>query len=361
MNFTGNIYDYIIETNGYIRKIIENRDKILKDSIEYFLANDIEQIYLVATGTSLHADIASKIIMEKLLKIPVTVENAIYFNDFTNVFNNKKTLVIGSSHGGRSTSTINALEKAKNNGLKTIASTTIHDSEITKYGDKVLYCEIGEENAGPKTKGYFCAIITNILFALSIAVLKKHITEEQEQKYIDRILKTSDNIPYIADESDKWYKNHSQNLLKCRRLIIIGYENNVATYLEGTLKILEAVRYGVSGYELDTFMHGIYHSIWKDDYIFYIGSGGKYYTNMLKMKKYFDENRKNHNYIFTRDKTQTDDKNFIADFIDDEEFSFLEYIVPFYVITTRLSSDLGINANVPSDPEFHKKMGSYKF
>jgi glucosamine 6-phosphate synthetase-like amidotransferase/phosphosugar isomerase protein len=223
-----------------------------------------------------------------------------------------------------------------------------------------MYCEIGEESAGPKTKGYFCAIVTNILFALSVAVKNGNITPEEERKYIERILKTSNNIPYIAENTDKWYKKHAAELKKCHRLVIVGYENNIATYMEGTLKILEAVRYSVTGYELDNFMHGVYHSIWENDFMFYIGAKGKYYGNMLKMKKYFEENRKNHNFIFTADKNQDDGTNFVANFIDDEELSFLEYIVPFQVIAARLSADLGINANIPSDPDFHKKMGSYK-
>ncbi|GMO56351.1 MAG: hypothetical protein Ta2D_01150 [Rickettsiales bacterium] len=357
MSYEGNIYDYIVESSTCISQIVNNHVEILKDAVDYFLNNDIEQVYFVGTGTSQHANIASRKIVEKLLKMPVYVIDGVEFCDTT--IYNKKTLVISSSHGGQSTSSIKGLEKAKNEGLKTISSTATHNSEITKYSDKVIYCEIGEEDAGPKTKGYQCAIVTNILFALEVATKKGNITAKEKQDYIARILKTSNNIPNIAKATDEWYKKSAAELLKCRRLVIIGYDNNIATYMEATLKILEAVRYSVTGYELDHFMHGIYHSIWEDDYMFYIGSKGAGYTKMLKMKKYFDDNRKSHNFIFTSDKNQNNDKNFIFDFIDDEELSFLEYIIPFQVITTRLSFDLGINANIPSDPYFHEKMGSY--
>jgi glucosamine 6-phosphate synthetase-like amidotransferase/phosphosugar isomerase protein len=173
-------------------------------------------------------------------------------------------------------------------------------------------------------------------------------------------LKTSDNIPNIVDVTQKWYQKHRDELLKSRRLVIIGYDNNVGTYMEGTLKLLESVRYSVCGYELEQFMHGIYHSIWENDYMFYIGAKeGRHYEKMLKMKYYFDKERHNHNFIFTGDKSQIDGKNFVADFVDDDEFSCLEYIVPLYTLVALLSRDLGINANVPSYPEFHKKMGSY--
>ncbi|MDR2054173.1 MAG: hypothetical protein LBP80_12230 [Treponema sp.] len=59
--------------------------------------------------------------------------------------------------------------------------------------------------------------------------------------------------------------------------------------------------------------------------------------------------------------TRRNSKNFIAPFVDDEDFSFLEYIVPLQVTARRLSADLGINCNISSDPDFHRKMGSYIF
>jgi len=357
MNFTGNVENYVLESNHYIKNIIENRKKIFKEAVDYFCNNKIEQIYLIGTGTSLHSHIASKMLMERILKIPVYAEDAMIFNDFTTIFN-KNSLVLASSHGGLSTSTINSLKKATSFGLKTIASTAVHNSEITKYADKTVYCEIGEENAGPKTKGYICAIVTNIVFTLEIALKQNKITQEEENKYFERIIKTANNIPNIVEATKNWYKKHSEELLKCHRLVVIGYGNNLATYMEGTLKLLESVRYSVTGYELEQFMHGIYHSIWQNDFMFYIGSQGKYYTRMLRMKKYFEE-RTEHNFIFTSDKKQDNGKNFITDFVDDDDFSCLEYIVPLQILTTYWSKDLGINCNIPSDPDFHKKMGSY--
>ncbi|MDR2526437.1 MAG: SIS domain-containing protein [Rickettsiales bacterium] len=348
------IYKYILEADDYVKSITANAADITKDAAELYKNNKIEQIYLLGAGTSLHAHISSKLFMEKMLKIPIYCEDAMLFNSYTTIYN-KNTLVITSSHGGRSRSSIDALIKARESGCKTISSTAVLDSEITKYSDKILYCKIGEEYAGPKTKGYICAIVTNMVLSLEIA------NPINKQEYLDRILKTSANIKYIAEETKKWYAKHKDELLKSRRLVLIGYAQNIGNYMEGTLKLLESVRYSVTGYELENFMHGIYHSIWKDDYMFYLGSKGKYYENMLKMKKYFDEERRNHNFIFTGDKTQDDGKNFIANFIDDEDFCCLEYIVPIYVLVYLLSTDLGINASIPSDPDFHRKMGSYKF
>jgi glucosamine 6-phosphate synthetase-like amidotransferase/phosphosugar isomerase protein len=94
--------------------------------------------------------------------------------------------------------------------------------------------------------------------------------------------------------------------------------------------------------------------------VLYIGAAGQYYKRMVELKKYF-EGHTEHNFIFTADKSMDNGKNFIGNFVDDVEFSQLEYIVPLQVIARKLSADMGINCNIPKDPDFHRKMGSYRF
>jgi glucosamine 6-phosphate synthetase-like amidotransferase/phosphosugar isomerase protein len=353
------MYKYILESKDAVRHIIADRQRILKAGLEYLGASEVEQIYLIGSGTSYHANLASKNLMEKVLGMKVFVSYPLPFKDNEMIFNHH-TLVMGSSHGGQSSSTIGGLDKARELRLKTMASTATVESEITKHADVTIYCEIGEENAGPKTKGYFGAMATNMLFALEAAEVKGKITRTEKEAYIERMQTASDNIPVLAEKAVSWYEKNKAELVKARRLVIIGYQNNIPTMMEGTLKILEAVRYGVTGYEMEEFMHGIYHLINNDCFVFYIGAKGQYYERMVQLKKYF-EGHTEHNFMFTSDTTIDDGRNFTASFIDDVEFSQFEYIVPLQVVARKLSADLGINCNIPSDPDFHRKMGSYRF
>ena len=132
--------------------------------------------------------------------------------------------------------------------------------------------------------------------------------------------------------------------------------------MEGALKVLEGVRCSVTGYELEEFMHGIYHSIWENDYIIYLGKPGQYYDRMKRMKLYFETERTKHSFIVTSDEYYKDDKKaFVYPFVNDDYFSSMEYVVPLQVLTKVVSQHNGIDCNIPSDPEFHKKMGSYQF
>jgi glucosamine 6-phosphate synthetase-like amidotransferase/phosphosugar isomerase protein len=361
------MYHYILESKDTVRHIVADRAVILKNALEYVLRAEpaIEQIYLVGSGTSYHAALAAKPLMERVLGIKVFTSYPLQFRDGERVFN-KNTLVIGGSHAGKSSSTINALDKARDLGLKTIASTATPGSELERHGDVTLYCDIGVENAGPKTKGYIGAIATYVAFALEWGVAQGKIAATDAASYFARLQKTTDNIPAIAEAASTWYAANAAELKTARRMVVLGYEQNIPTYLEGTLKILEAVRYGVTGYEMEEFMHGIYHSIGDDTFMIYIGAPGQYFERMLRLEKYFQE-RTAHNFIITGKSAITSDnafaagKHFVADFVDDPDFNCLEYIVPLQVLARRLSADLGIDCNVPSDPDFHRKMGSYRF
>lgn len=354
------MYEYILESRAAVRNIVENQEDIFADALAYLEGKQLDQIYVLGSGTSYHAAVSAKKLIGDVLGIRVIHMFPMEFVDNENVFD-RNALVIGISHAGRSSSTIAALDKAREQGLMTIAMTAEKDRPLPSHGDTTVYIEIGEEHAGPKTKGFIGSIATLALLGLKLGVRRGTITEEKKQEYERRMLAVSDNIPDIAAKAWDWYKANAEELKKCRRLIIIGYEECMGAMLEGTLKILEAVRYSVTGYELEEFMHGVYHSIDQDTYMLYLGCPGKHYGRMLRMMDYFEKEREAHNYLITSDKGQESESAFVYPFCNDEYFATMEYVVPLQVIARKLSLDLGIDCNESSDPDFHKKMGSYTY
>ena len=352
----GDMYQYILESKKAVRNIISNHEEIFHDAVEYFFEGDYEQIYVIGSGTSYHSALAAKRLMEKVLKMKVFASYPIVFKD-EQIFN-KKTLVMGLSHAGMSASTIAGLDKAKECGFGTIAMTAERGRPVEHHGDVKLYVEIGEEKAGPKTKGYIGSIVTFMIFALKVALKQGKITQKEFEDYLNRMQAAADAIPDIAEAASNWNLNNKEDLLKCRRLNVIGYDNCLADMMEGTLKICEAVRYSVQGFELEEFMHGIYHCIDENTYMLYVCSKGQYYDRILRLKRYFEEERHSHNFLITHEDTNNP-KDLVFPFTDDEEFAVLQYIIPMQVLARKLSLDLGIDCNIPSDPQFHFKMHSY--
>ena len=353
------MYDYILESKDAVQNIVRHQDEIFKEAIEY-CDGDIDTIYLLGSGTSYHAALCARSVLEKELNIKVNASYPIRFKD-DELITSKNTLVVGISHAGRSSSTIKGLDKAKNLGLKTIAMTAEKDKPISKHADKTIYIEIGPEYAGPKTKGFIGSIATIVLFGLNLGVSKGLISREKKDELTQRMLKTTNNIPDIATKAWDWYKANKEELIKARRMIVIGYGNCLGAMMEGTLKISEAVRYSVVGYELEEFMHGIYHGIDENTYMIYLASNDEYFDRCIRMKEYFATERHNKNYIVTSDEKLTEKRNFVYSFINDPYFEAMEYVVPLQVIARKLSLDLGIDCNISSDPNFHRKMASYTY
>ena len=177
----GDMYQYILESKKAVRNIISNHEEIFHDAVEYFFEGNYEQIYVIGSGTSYHSALAAKRLMEKVLKMKVFASYPIVFKD-EQIFN-KKTLVMGLSHAGMSASTIAGLDKAKECGFGTIAMTAERGRPVEHHGDVKLYVEIGEEKAGPKTKGYIGSIVTFMIFALKVALKQGKITQKEFEDY----------------------------------------------------------------------------------------------------------------------------------------------------------------------------------
>ena len=353
------MYQYILESKDAVEHIVKNEEEIFKEALEY-CNTKIDTIYIVGSGTSYHAAVAARSMLEKELNVKVIAMYPLRFRD-DELVTSKNALVMGISHAGRSSSTIQALDKARELGLKTIALTAERDRPISEHADITVYIEIGDEFAGPKTKGFIGSIATLDLLGLNIGVKQGLVSKQRKQELIDRMLKTTNNIPDIAEKAWQWYKDNKEDLIKSRRIIVVGYETCLGALLEGTLKISEAVRYSVIGYEMEEFMHGIYHGIDENTYMIYLASKGQYFDRCIRMKKYFETERHNHNYIITYDENLKAKENFVYNFVNDPYFETMEYVVPLQVIARKLSLDLGIDCNISSDPDFHRKMASYTY
>ncbi len=354
------MYDYILESKDAVRNIVAKQEEVFQGALEYLKDKKIEQIYLFGSATSYDAAVASKRAVEAGLGVKVFTMYPMEFVDNEKVFN-PHTLVVGISQAGRSTSTVEALKKAREQGFATIAVTASENRPVSEVADCTILLAIGDEFAGPKTKGYQGSIATIVLLGLKLAVQQGRLSEDKKDEITNRMVKTADQIPDIAEKAWEWYKRNQEDLKKCRRIIVLGYEACMGAMLEGTLKVLEAVRYGVTGYELEEFMHGIYHAIDSDTYLIYLGCPGKHWERMNRMMKYFEKERGAHNYMITSDRSAEEERSFVYPFCNDEYFASMEYVVPMQVLARKLSLDLGIDCNIPSDPEFHKKMGSYTY
>jgi glucoselysine-6-phosphate deglycase len=351
---TVELIDYIYEQPQILTKILENRKEILKDVMEAFLNNSFSKIVLSGTGSSHTAAMSSKHFIEKLLNIDTAVEYASSANCGTYY---SETLVIGLSNSGESTAPVNSIEKANQLGLLTVAVTSYDDSLLTKSAKHKIIVPAGAEKAGATTKSYTATILVLELMALEAAYASNKISEEQYDNYIQKLKSVIDNTSEIIKSTEAWYENNKEDLLRAKSYIVTGYGYNYGTVLEAGLKLLETSRIPVSVYELEEFMHGPYNSIDSESVIFYAATPGAGKERMLKLAEYFSKITK-YGYLLTKKEEKATVGNFGLKFIDEEEFSPLEYIMPLQVLFFRIAKDRGVNMRVPRYLDFHPSLDS---
>lgn len=353
-----NMYDYICETPKVLRHIINERKRIAKEFVEKFKDAKIEQIYVLGSGTSYHAGLAAKNYLEELLEMKVICMYPTQFERGEKVFN-KNTLVIGMSQGGQSLSTVAGLNSAKERGLMTAAVSANANAYVFEHSDAKVLIEVGNEKCGAKTKGFAGTTVTLMMALTELALAKGIVTEEKTADYFERMNKVIDNLGKVTEASVEWYGRIKEEFLPAKRIIVVGYDGMYADVLEGALKILETVREGVTGYDIEEFFHGIYNSITDSAHLFYLGSKSDYKPRTLKLIEILSEWTP-HNYLIASPEgvAKPTDKDLIVEFVEDPLFSGWEYIIPLQMVACLAPQDLGINPDIPKDPNFHRRIGS---
>lgn len=233
----------------------EGTDVILsgvRDNQEKFL--NANRIIIVACGTSWHAGLIGKHLIEELCRIPVEVEYASEFR-YRNPIICSNDIVIAISQSGETADTLAAVELARNRGAFIYGICNVIGSSIARATDSGSYIHVGPEIGVASTKAFTGQVTVLIMLALAVAKLKKSITPElyttmlhdlqQIPKLMKKVLKLNDQI---ADMSKIFTYAHN--------FIYLGRGYNYPVALEGALKLKEISYIHAEGYPAAEMKHG---------------------------------------------------------------------------------------------------------
>ena len=213
-----------------------------------------ERIEIIACGTSLHAAAVAGFVFEEWLKIPVSVVAAseyIYRRPLTN----EKTLVIGISQSGETADTITAVKKAKETGAHILVLTNREDSSIVRYADSLLPLKAGIEVSVAATKSYTAQLTCLYLLGLMLAGHRQSLPAEELKKLRAELQHLPSKMENVLAESAK-IKDCAEKLKNYRQMIYIARGINLATAMEGALKLKEISYVNANGYPAGELKHG---------------------------------------------------------------------------------------------------------
>ena len=216
----------------------ENIQEIIDDF------DDIQRICFVACGTSYHASLTGKYLIESLAGIPTDVILASEFKYSANTLNDK-TLVIFISQSGETADSLKALDVA-NQTSKTLGIVNVAGSAITRRADYVIQTQAGPEIGVAATKTYVAQLTSIYLFAALLSNNKELLKElNKVPEFIEEALLHND----LVEELSKRY-NYARDFFYLGR----GY--SYPTALEGALKLKEITYIHGEGYAAGELKHG---------------------------------------------------------------------------------------------------------
>lgn len=213
--------------------------------------HNVSRIHIVAAGTAYHAGLVGKTLIERLARIPVTVEVASEFR-YSDPVLDPGTLVMVISQSGETADTLAGVRLAKERGQLTYAITNVVGSTMAREADAVVYTHAGPEIAVASTKAYTTQILVLTLFALGLA----QIHGRPYPELVRQIRHLPELGHRMLDAQDADIQAMAQILAEHRDVFYMGRGLDYALAMEGQLKIKEISYIHAEAYAAGELKHG---------------------------------------------------------------------------------------------------------
>ena len=233
------------------------------------------RIYITACGTSWHAGLMGKYLIEEYARIPVHVEYASEFR-YRNPIINSKTVVIGISQSGETADTLAAIKKAKEFGALTVGICNVVGSTIARETDCGVYTHAGPEIGVASTKAFTSQVA--VLFLLSLCFRKDN--GPTGKNFSKALLNVGVQVKEILDNSNSITKVANATF-KSDNFLYLGRGMNFPVALEGALKLKEISYIHAEGYPAAEMKHGPIALIDENMPVVFIAPNDETYSKVL--------------------------------------------------------------------------------
>lgn len=215
---------------------------------------NITSITVAACGTSWHAGIAGKYMLEQLARVPVEVDYASEFR-YRNPVLDENTLLIVISQSGETADTIAAMREARAAGCKVLAVCNVQGSMIHREADGTILTHAGPEIGVASTKAFTSQMIALYLFALYLGQLRGKIDEDQAKFHAQQLAELPLKIEHLLNDADS-IEELSKEFFRSQDFLYLGRGINFPVALEGALKLKEISYIHAEGYPAGEMKHG---------------------------------------------------------------------------------------------------------
>lgn len=248
----------IYEQPGVIRaglaNFLDQNDRIHLQLPDNYL-DSIQHIQILACGTSWHASLIGKYLLEQLAGIPTQVHYASEYR-YAPPPHLPHTLVIGVTQSGETADTLAAIESAKRSNYQTLGITNRSESSIGRIADYILDTQAGIEIGVAATKTFLAQLLIFYLLTLQAARHRQVLAPARIQQIILGLRQLPHLIEQILESQERYIEQLSFQFSHTRDFIYLGRGINFPIALEGALKLKEISYIHAEGYPAGEMKHG---------------------------------------------------------------------------------------------------------
>ena len=214
----------------------------------------LTSVKIAACGTSWHAGLAGKYMLEQLARIPVDVDYASEFRYRDPVLTENDLLIV-ISQSGETADTIAALREAKRSGCKVLAICNVQGSMIHREADGTILTHAGPEIGVASTKAFTSQMVALYLFAIYLGDIRGRVSAEQAKRLVQDLAELPLKIEQLLGDAEA-IEELSKEFFRVQDFLYLGRGINFPVALEGALKLKEISYIHAEGYPAGEMKHG---------------------------------------------------------------------------------------------------------
>ena len=254
----------------FMLKEIHEQPRVVRDTLAGYCKNaepiidlewirdaGIEDMLILACGTSYNAGLVGKYIFEELLRIPVRVELASEFNYYPHTL--AKTMAVVITQSGETADVIKAARRLQEVGCRVLAITNVVGSTVSRLANQTIYTSAGPEISVASTKSFMAQLV--LLYWMVMSYSRADIKRLADM--LEKIRQLPNKVQQVLDNKSS-IKKRGRYLSDYNNVLFIGRGINYPIALEGALKLKEISYIHAEGYAAGELKHGPFALLSKD-------------------------------------------------------------------------------------------------
>ena len=252
----------IYEQPRAVRETVEGRisldtGRVFLDEMKNLTEEDFKRfnsIKIAACGTSLHAGLAGKYMIEELARVNVEVDYASEFR-YRDPVLDENTLLLVISQSGETADTIAALREVRERGVKVLSICNVQGSMITREADGTILTHAGPEIGVASTKAFTSQMIALYLFGLYLGQIRGTLSADESIAHAQQLAELPVKMEQLLNDANT-VEELSREFFRATDFLYLGRGINFPIALEGALKLKEISYIHAEGYPAGEMKHG---------------------------------------------------------------------------------------------------------